>query len=135
MVELKVISNGIFYKGVTRGLLSPWQPMGRKKFTVGRLVQADGIDTNPSHDCGVGINFCRTIAEALYWGPVVVALKIPDGEIVVDTGGKLRARSVEVIEQADLREADLRRADLSEADLFGADLFGANLSGAMGYNP
>jgi hypothetical protein len=147
---MKVIRTLPFYKGVTNGLRSPTRSTGILTYTVGQIVEADGIDLNPERDCGQGINFCRSIAEALKYGPKVVALTIPSTETIVDTGGKLRAKKVFVQEiinlsgadlsgadlsganlfRANLSRADLSRADLSVADLFGADLSGADLSGA-----
>jgi hypothetical protein len=132
---MKVIRTLPFYKGVTNGLRSPTRSTGILTYTVGQIVEADGIDLNPERDCGQGINFCRSIAEALKYGPKVVALTIPSTETIVDTGGKLRAKKVFVQEiinlsGADLSGANLSGADLSGANLSGANLFRANLSGA-----
>jgi uncharacterized protein YjbI with pentapeptide repeats len=132
---MKVIRTLPFYKGVTNGLRSPTRSTGILTYTVGQIVEADGIDLNPERDCGQGINFCRSIAEALKYGPKVVALTIPSTETIVDTGGKLRAKKVFVQEiinlsGADLSGANLFRANLSRANLFGANLFRANLSRA-----
>ena len=67
-----------FYKGVTRELTSPTQTSNRLIYTEGTVVTADGIDLNPDNGCGQGVNFCRSIADALRWGPVVVEIRIPD---------------------------------------------------------
>ncbi len=127
---MKVIRTLPFYKGVTNGLRSPTRATDILTYTVGQIVEADGIDLNPETDCGQGINFCRSIAEALKYGPKVVALTIPSTETIVDTGGKLRAKKVFVQEIINLSEANLSGAYLSGADLFEANLFRANLSRA-----
>ena len=137
----KIIRTKPWYKGVSRDLQSP-QRRGDQQltYTEGLTLTADGIDLDPDNDCGGGINFCRSIPDALRWGPVVVEITVPDRVAVVDTGDKLRAKKVVVgpavsIYGADLYGANLSRADLyganlSRADLSGADLSGANLSGA-----
>ncbi len=145
---MNIIRSKPFYKGVTRELTSPYQREMALTYTEGAVVTADGIDLDPDTDCGQGINFCRSIAEALLWGPVVVEIRIPDKTKVVDTGTKLRAKRVEVgpvvnlsganlsradLSGANLSGANLSRANLSRANLYGADLSGANLSGANLY--
>ncbi len=132
--ELTIIRAAPFYKGVTREHQSPTHDT-KLTYTPGTTVRADGIDLDPTKACGRGINFCRSLAEALKWGPVVVTLTVPEGTVVVDTGSKLRAERVVVGEVADLRganlgDADLRGANLWDANLRDADLRGANLRGA-----
>jgi hypothetical protein len=119
-----------FYKGVTKDLRSPTRPTGKLTYQPGTTVRANALDRDPSKDCAEGINFCRTLAEALYWskGGTVVTVR-PVGAII-DTGGKLRAAAVEVIGVADLAGADLTGADLTRADLTRADLAGADLTRA-----
>jgi uncharacterized protein YjbI with pentapeptide repeats len=119
-----------FYKGVTKDLRSPTQPTGKLTYQPGTTVRANALDRDPSKDCAEGINFCRTLAEALYWskGGTVVTVR-PVGAII-DTGGKLRAAAVEVIGVAYLDGADLTGADLTGANLTRADLTGANLTRA-----
>ena len=92
---MNIIRTKPFYKGVTKELRSP-RRLTQLTYTEGTVVTADGIDLDPDNDCGQGINFCRSIAEALQWGPVVVEIRIPDKVKVVDTGDKLRAKRVEV---------------------------------------
>ncbi len=126
-----IIHTGKFYKGVSRDLESPQRSGSQKlKYEVGKAVVADGLDDDPVRGCGHGINFCRTIAEALRWGPVVLQVSVPQRVKIIDTGGKLRAARVHVESVVDLSRADLSRADLSRADLSGAYLSGAYLSGA-----
>jgi Pentapeptide repeats (8 copies) len=131
-----IIRNKPYYKGVTKDLKSPTQT-NTLTYTPGTIVEADGLDLDPNKDCGAGINFCSTLADALKWAEcgTVVTVAVPDGEPIVDAGDKLRAKQVLVGEVvnltgADLRGADLRDADLSRADLRGADLRGADISGA-----
>ena len=128
---MKIIRTLPFYKGVTKKLTSP-QRNGNQclTYTEGLTLTADGIDLDPDKDCGQGINFCRSIAEALRWGPVVVEIRVPDKTPIVDMGGKLRAKKVVVGPVISLSRADLSRADLSRAYLYGAYLYGAYLSGA-----
>ena len=126
-VSHTVKSRGRFYKGVTSEFRSPIQHT--HTYEVGNTVEADGIDMNPDNDCGKGINFCRSVLEALRWGPVVVELSIPPRTTIVDTGGKLRAKKVKVERVVDLK-SDLCSADLRGADLRGANLYSANLRGA-----
>ncbi len=87
---MKVVRTKPYYKGVTSDLRSPSQSTGKLTYTEGTTVEADGIDTDPDRDCGQGINFVGSIAEALRWGPVVVEVRVPKGITVVDTGTKLR---------------------------------------------
>ena len=128
-----VYPDGIpFYKGVTEDLLSPYRNRDRLEFKQGTAVLADTLDSSRAN-CGAGINFCRTIPQALEWGPVVVELTIPTGVTVYDHGSKLRAREVYVsavykgffgtsFYRADLTRAlKLRGGDLSSADLAEAD--------------
>jgi hypothetical protein len=139
-----VIRSLPYYKGVTKELRSPLQN-NELTYTEGTTVTADGIDLDPKKDCGQGINFCRSVAEALSWGPTVVEITVPRGVKVVDTGGKLRAAKVKVgpvvnlygaylarayLSGANLSRANLSGADLSRANLSGADLTEANLTGA-----
>jgi hypothetical protein len=120
----------VFYKGVTVDFKSPVQSRITLTYTPGTTVRANGFDTDPDRECGAGINFCRTLADALRWakGGTVVTVR-PVG-VVVDAGSKLRAEAVEVLSVVDLRGADLYGADLSRANLYGANLYGADLSGA-----
>jgi hypothetical protein len=119
----------LFYKGVNKDLTSP-QRATRLTYTPGTKVKADTLDRDPTKDCASGINFCRTLAEALKWGKegTVVTIK-PIGGIVA-TGEKLRCAAVEVIGIANLRSADLYGANLSGADLYGANLRSADLRSA-----
>jgi hypothetical protein len=119
-----------FYKGVRRDFSSPTQINGKLTYTPGTTVTADGFDEDPTHECGQGINFCRSLAEALRWGPVVVELRLPSKAKIVDTGSKLRASSVVVERVSNLSGADLCGANLSGANLYGANLSRANLYGA-----
>ena len=121
---MEVIRNKPFYKGVSPDLNSPIQT-SKCQFQPETDVTASGIDTDPDEDCGEGINFCRSIAEALKWGPKVVEIFVPAGVTVIDTGQKLRAEKVRVGSVV-----NLHRADLSGAHLYGASLSGANLNGA-----
>ena len=111
----------LFYKGVNKDLTSPQQD-ARLTYTPGTKVKADTLDRDPTKDCASGINFCRTLAEALKWGKegTVVTIK-PIGEIV-DTGGKLRAAAVEVVSVVSLIRANLIRANLHGANLRSANL-------------
>jgi len=52
---------------------------------------------------------------------------VPDGELIVDTGDKLRAKRVLVGEVVSLRNAYLRNAYLRNVDLTGAYLVDADL--------
>jgi uncharacterized protein YjbI with pentapeptide repeats len=115
----------VFYKGVTKDLKSP--TYGTRTYAPGTTVRADRLDRNATVDCAAGINFCRTLAEALRWGQSGTVVKVRPIGGIVDTGGKLRAAAVEVIEVANLSGADLSGADLSRARLSGADLSKANL--------
>ena len=119
-----------YYKGVTHELMSPSQRTGKLRYEPDTIVEANGLDEDPNQDCGKGINFCHTLAQALRWGPVVVELTVPDGETIIDAGDKLRAKRIRVEAVANLRGADLWRADLSGANLSGANLRGADLRGA-----
>ena len=126
----KVIRSRPYYKGVTRELMSPSQRTGKLRYEPGAIVEADSLDENADRDCGSGINFCSTVAQALKWGPVVVELTVPDGETIIDAGDKLRAKRIRVEAVADLSRASLFGANLRGADLSSANLFGANLRGA-----
>ena len=126
---MQVIRKEPFYKGVSRKLTSPVRPSETGLlYAPGLKVIADGFDSNPDHDCGEGINFCSTIAQALTWGPRVVEV-FPIGK-VIDTGLKLRAASVKVGKEVDLSGANLSGAHLSGANLSWANLYGADLSRA-----
>ena len=131
---MEVIRNKPFYKGVSPDLNSPIQT-SKCQFQPETDVTASGIDTDPDEDCGEGINFCRSIAEALKWGPKVVEIFVPAGVTVIDTGQKLRAEKVRVgsvvnLHRADLSGAHLYGVNLNGADLRGANLYGVNLNGA-----
>ena len=126
---MEVIRNKPFYKGVSPDLNSPIQT-SKCQFQPETDVTASGIDTDPDEDCGEGINFCRSIAEALKWGPKVVEIFVPAGVTVIDTGQKLRAEKVRVGSVVNLHRADLSGAHLYGVNLNGANLCGANLNGA-----
>ena len=126
----RVVTTGSFYKGVTKDLQSPQQSAGRLTYTPGTTVTVDTIESDPAVDCGAGINFQRTIADALRWGPVVVRLEVPSKVPIIDTGRKLRSTSVRVIEVVDLAGANLARANLADANLADANLADANLADA-----
>lgn len=104
-----------YYKGVTHELMSPSQRTGKLRYEPDTIVEANGLDEDPNQDCGKGINFCHTLAQALRWGPVVVELTVPDGETIIDAGDKLRAKRIRVEAVADLSSADLRGANLRDA--------------------
>jgi hypothetical protein len=129
-VKHTVISTGKFYKGVTRELKSPVQTDKALTYEVGEVVSVAEVDEDPAKDCGKGINFCRTIAEALCFGPVVLEISVPERTKIIDTGGKLRATKVKVEARANLARANLARAYLAGANLAGANLARANLAGA-----
>jgi len=136
-----IIRNKPYYKGVTNDLKSPTQA-NKLTYTPGTIVEADDLNLDPDKGCGAGINFCSTLAGALKWARcgTVVTVTVPDGEPIVDTGDKLRAKRVLVGEVVSLRNAylvganltnvDLRDADLSSANLRDANLWDANLTGA-----
>ena len=126
----QVVTTGTWYKGVSRDLRSPSVDDHQLAYTPGTVVTALGLDDDPRHNCGAGINFVRTIAEALRWGPVVVRLEVPASELIIDTGDKLRARTVRVVGIVNLARANLTGADLTGANLAGANLTGANLTRA-----
>jgi len=126
-----IIRNKPYYKGVTKDLKSPTQA-NKLTYTPGTIVEADDLNLDPDKDCGAGINFCSTLAGALKWARcgTVVTVTVPDGELIVDTGDKLRAKRVLVGEVVSLSGANLVGADLTDADLRDADLSGANLTDA-----
>ena len=130
-VTHQITHTGRWYKGVTCTLQSPNRKHGwQLTYTPGTTVEADGLAEDPAMECGSGINFSRTIAEALRWGPVVVWLEVPASERIIDAGDKLRARTVRVVEVVDLTDVDLGGAWLAAAKLAGAKLPGANLARA-----
>jgi hypothetical protein len=129
MITHRVVTTGKFYKGVTKDLQSPTQSK-KLTYTPGTTVQADGLNDDPSQDCGAGINFCRSIVEALRWGPMVVELSVPSKVRIIDTSDKLRALTVRVEKVVDLGGANLAGAYLAGANLAGANLAGAYLAGA-----
>ena len=126
----EVRSTGVFYKGITLDMRSPQRTADALTYTPGTTVVADGLDEDPGTDCGAGINFSRTVAEALRWGPMVVELRVPASECIIDTGRKLRARRVEVVKKVDLAPANLADANLASANLADANLASAYLAGA-----
>ena len=126
----QVVTTGTWYKGVSRDLRSPSVDDHQLAYTPGTVVTALGLDDDPRHNCGAGINFVRTIAEALRWGPVVVRLEVPASELIIDTGDKLRARTVRVVGIVNLAGANLTGANLTDAYLVRANLTGANLTRA-----
>ena len=103
-----IIRNKPYYKGVTKNLKSPTQT-NKLTYTPGTIIEADDLNLDPDKDCGAGINFCSTLAGALRWakGGTVVTVTVPDGELIVDTGDKLRAKRVLVGEVVSLRNAYL----------------------------
>ena len=117
----------LWFKGVTAELKSPTHQSSALTYTPGTTVRADGLETDPNLECVPGIFFCRSLPEALRWarGGKVVSVR-PIGTII-DTGSKLRAKSVEVVAVVNLTGADLSRANLSGADLSGANFYRANL--------
>jgi hypothetical protein len=123
MTARRIIRDKPYYKGVTPELGSPSSRERGCTYEPGKTVVADSLDVNPAQECSHGIFFCGTIAEALHWGPRVVAVH-PVGQII-DTGTKLRAAAVKVVE-----EVVLARANLAGANLDGANLAGANLADA-----
>ena len=129
---MHVIRTAPFYKGVDLELKSPVQS-SKLIFTPDSIINADGLDQDPAKDCGQGINFCRSIAEALKWGPRVIEIFIPDRTTVIDTGQKLRAKKVRVGKEINLSKANLSGANLSGANLSMANLSGANLAEANLY--
>jgi len=126
-----IIRNKPYYKGVTNDLKSPTQA-NKLTYTPGTIVEADDLNLDPDKGCGAGINFCSTLAGALKWARcgTVVTVTVPDGEPIVDTGDKLRAKRVLVGEVVSLRNAYLVGANLTNVDLRDADLRDADLSGA-----
>jgi Pentapeptide repeats (8 copies) len=126
----RVITQGVFYKGLTADFKSPVR--GTLTYLPGTTVTVEEWDDDPSVACGPGINFSRTIAGALRYGSTVVEIRVPSRVYIVDTGDKLRAKSVVVGDTVDLFGfgANLSGADLSGAALTGANLCWANLSGA-----
>ena len=127
----QVIRSRPYYKGLDRDRRSPVQPQSTKlTYSEGEMVEADTLDDDPNKSCGAGINFCPTVAAALKWGPLVVEVTVPDGELVIDAGDKLRAARVVVGKTVDLSGANLCGTDLRGADLYKANLGGAYLSGA-----
>jgi len=126
-----IIRNKPYYKGVTKDLKSPTQA-NKLTYTPGTIIEADDLNLDLDKDCGAGINFCSTLAGALKWakGGTVVTVTVPDGEPIVDTGDKLRAKRVLVGEVVSLSGANLSGADLTDANLSGANLSGADLTDA-----
>ena len=154
MTQHLVVRDRPFYKGVLSDLRSPLQS-NKLTYTPGAKIVADGIDLDPARDCGHGINFSASIAEALRWGPVVVEVHVPYNVKVVDAGRKLRAERVTVGEVVNLqrrlprsrlpqrrqprrrqprrrqpRRRQPRRRRPRGANLEGANLRGADLEGA-----
>ena len=122
----QVVTTGVFYKGVTSDLKSP-KKTPCLSYEPGTTVSVDIVDDDPAKECGAGINFQRTIADALRWGPKVVSITVPWDVTIIDTGTKLRASTVKVVEVIDLGDANLMDANLRGANLMGANLMGANL--------
>jgi Pentapeptide repeats (8 copies) len=129
MTQHTVTRSTPYYKGVSLDLRSPMQS-NKLTFEPGSSVEVKKIDLNPDHDCGAGVNFCGSVAEALLWGPKVVEIFVPHDVKIVDTGGKLRAAKVKVGREVDLTGANLARANLTGANLTRANLARANLTGA-----
>ena len=113
-----IIRNKPYYKGVTKDLKSPTQA-NKLTYTPGTIIEADDLNLDPDKGCGAGINFCSTFANALKWARcgTVVTVTVPDGEPIVDTGDKLRAKRVLVGEVVSLWDANLTDAYLRDADL------------------
>ena len=135
----KLIRTQPYYKGVTRDFESPSRRT-KLVYQPGTTVTTETLNKNADEDCAEGIHFVASVAAALRWGPVVVEIRVPEGKTIVDSGSKLRAKTVEVgdvvsltwanLSWADLSWANLTWANLYEADLSGANLTWANLSGA-----
>ena len=119
-----VSEDTVFYKGVDTELRSPTQSNGKLTYQPGMTVKANGFNRDPSEDCAEGINFCRTLAEALQWAKSGTIVKVRPVGAIIDTGGKLRAAAVEVIEVANLYGANLYGANLTIVNLIST---GANL--------
>ena len=118
----------LWFKGVTTELKSPTR--GDLTYTPGTTVRADSLEVDPSVDCAPGIFFCRSLPEALRWARCGKVVSVRPIGLIIDTGSKLRAKSVEVVAVVPLYDAYLYRASLSGASLSDADLSGANLAGA-----
>ena len=135
----KLIRTKPYYKGVTRDFESP-SHQTKLVYQPGTTVTTETLDKNADEDCAEGIHFVASVAAALRWGPVVVEIRVPGGKTIVDSGSKLRAKTVKVgnvvsltgadFSYANLSYANLSRVILSGADLSGASLHRANLSGA-----
>jgi Pentapeptide repeats (8 copies) len=126
--EVKLITDGIYFKGVGRDRMSPHHPV---LYDDGMTVEADSLDTDLSDDCAPGIHVCETIAEALRWGPVVLRVQI--GDTLVRVNSKLRTNRVTVcgpvsLVGANLAYAYLAYANLAYVNLRCAVLVGANLA-------
>ena len=112
----QLIRSRPYYKGLNRDRQSPTHTT-KLTYTEGEIVEADTLNDDPNQSCGAGINFCLTLAGALKYGPLVVEVTVPDGEVIIDAGDKLRASRVVVGKTVDLGGADLRGAYLRDADL------------------
>ena len=125
----KMIRTKPYYKGVTRDFESP-SHQTKLVYQPGTTVTTETLDKNADEDCAEGIHFVASVAAALRWGPVVVEIRVPGGKTIVDSGSKLRAKTVKVGNVVSLTGANLSRVILSYANLSGASLHRANLSGA-----
>ena len=135
----QLIRSRPYYKGVTRDFKSPTHRT-KLVYQPGTTVTTETLNKNADEDCAEGIHFVASVAAALRWGPVVVEIRVPKGKTIVDSGSKLRAKTVVVgdvvplagadLSYANLSYTNLYRANLSDANLFGVDLTGADLSWA-----
>ena len=125
---IRLPDDTLWFKGVTTALKSPTR--GDLTYTPGTTVRADSLEVDPSVECAPGIFFCRSLPEALRWARCGKVVSVRPIGLIVDTGSKLRAKSVEVVAVVPLSEADLYNANLFGANLVGANLSKADLSGA-----
>ena len=125
----KLIRTKPYYKGVTRDFESP-SHQTKLVYQPGTTVTTETLDKNADEDCAEGIHFVASVAAALRWGPVVVEIRVPGGKTIVDSGSKLRAKTVKVGNVVSLTGADFSYANLSYANLSRVILSGADLSGA-----
>ena len=123
----QLIRSKPYYKGLNRSRQSPTHTT-KLIYTEGEIVEADTLNDDPNQSCGAGINFCLTLAGALKYGPLVVEVTVPDGEVIIDAGDKLRASRVVVGKTVDLGGAYLGGAYLRDADLRDADLCDARVN-------
>jgi hypothetical protein len=87
----------IFYKGVETSLVGTYY--GRTPYLPGKVKRARRLDTG-MHNCGEGINACRTIDDALSWGNVIVKLRRRSKKLVEppQSRAKVRFLAAEVLD-------------------------------------